>query len=275
MALPLVSYIWEHTGIVQASYMWGPALSNLFTNWTLNKWASEWARACTHTHTCTPFGTLRCISPFLHSQTSGRKIDLFLSVFISSPKEPAAILLIPQKLLSCQKLHLRTCIEWVLDPAFSLLWYYLALFSLHDLCQKLLPDHALNADIVQSSLWASCLHPLTPGISSTSLTSALTFMHWHAAVCLWPTFFCYWSEAGKHLSIGELWLGYSHCNSNWTSSNKISSPLSPNVFLPCPIVSILLSDTTPSQASKAETRVSLRSSLSHLIDKYYWWVMFT
>lgn len=204
------------------------------------------------------------MSPFLHSQTSRGKIDLFLYVFISSPKDPAAILPIPQKLLSCQKSHLRTCSEWVLDPAFSLLWCYSALFSPHDLCQKLLPDPALNTDIVQSSLWASCLRPLTPGISSTSLTSALTFMHWYATyTCLWPTFFCYWSDTGKHLSIGELWLGCPHWNSNWTSHNKIQFTSLSKFFLPCPIVSILLSDTTPSQASKADTRVSL----SHLIGK--------
>ena len=81
---------------------------------------------CTHAHT--PLGTLLCISPFLHSQTSGGK---HISVSLPSPKDPGAVLPIPQKLLSGQNSHLRTCTKWVLAPAFLLLWHYSALlFSL-------------------------------------------------------------------------------------------------------------------------------------------------
>lgn len=63
--------------------------------------------------------------------------------------------------------------------------------------------------------------PLTPGISSTSLTSALTFIHWHSGVCLRPRSCWCWPDAHKHLSIQELWLGCPSYNSNWTLHNKI------------------------------------------------------
>ena len=145
------------------------------------------AHTCTHmhmrarTHTHTSYGAQNSVSPFLHSQTFGKK-QAFPSASISSPRNPATPPA-PQELPSGPRPYPGSSSEWALAMAFGVHDLPLS-YSLAHPCFCIKTFVPLTLLSMQVS-FRSRPKPRTPGISAAPQLQCHPHP-WHLALSLWP-----------------------------------------------------------------------------------------